>query len=104
MSFSFDRRATVDPDVMIRNVGEESVILDLRTGRYLGLDEVGTRMWHVIVDATSIQSAFEMLLTEYEVDADRLRIDMQEFLNKLIDQGLVTLVDAGAEPVEGESK
>jgi Coenzyme PQQ synthesis protein D (PqqD) len=92
MSFSFDMRAVVDPDVMIRQVGDECVILDLKTERYLGLDEVGTRMWSVIVGSTSIQSAYETLLAEYEVDADHLRVDLQTLLQKLLEQRLVALV------------
>jgi hypothetical protein len=91
MSFSFDMRAAVDPDVMIRNVGQESVILDLKTERYLGLDEVGTRMWTALIGSTSIQSAYETLLREYEVDAERLKGDLQNFLHKLVEHGLIKL-------------
>ena len=91
MSFSFDMRAAVDPDVMIRNVGGESVILDLKTERYLGLNEAGTRIWTALIGSTSIQSAYETLLAEYEVDAERLRSDLQNFLHKLVDNGLIEL-------------
>jgi Coenzyme PQQ synthesis protein D (PqqD) len=91
MSFSFYMRAAVDPDVMIRNVGGESVILDLKTERYLGLDEIGTRMWAAVIGSPSIQSAYETLLAEYEVNAERLRGDLQNFLQKLVDNGLIEL-------------
>jgi Coenzyme PQQ synthesis protein D (PqqD) len=91
MSFSFDTRATVDPDVMIRNVGDESVILDLKTERYLGLDEVGTRMWTVIVGSSSIQSAYEALVDEYDVEPQRLRADLQDLIKRLTEERLITL-------------
>jgi hypothetical protein len=97
MSISFDMRATVDPDVMIRNVGNESVILDLKTERYLGLDEVGTRMWTVIVGSSSIQSAYEALVDEYDVEPQRLRADLQDLIRRLTDERLITL-EAVSEP------
>ena len=103
MSISFDTRAAVDPDVMIRIVGQESVILDLKTERYLGLNEVGTQMWSAIVGCTSIQSAYEMLLVEYEVDPKRLREDLQDLLRQLVEHGLVKLSPAG-EAAEAESE
>ena len=95
MSFSFDMRAAVDPDVMIRNVGQESVILDLKTERYLGLNEVGTQMWSAIAGSTSIQSANETLLAEYEVEPERLRENLQDLLRQLVEHGLVKLSPAG---------
>jgi hypothetical protein len=97
MSFSFDMRVTVDPDVMIRNVGNESVILDLKTERYLGLDEVGTRMWTVIVGSSSIQSAYEALVDEYDVEPQRLRADVQDLIKRLAEERLITL-EAVSEP------
>lgn len=95
MTYSFDMHAAVDPDVMIRKVGQESVILDLKTERYLGLNEVGTQMWSAMVGSTSIQSAYETLLREYEVDPKRLREDLQDLLRQLVEHGLVTLSPAG---------
>ena len=103
MSISFDTRAAVDPDVMIRNVGEESVILDLKTERYLGLNEVGTQMWSAIVGSTSIQSAYETLLAEYEVEPERLRENLQDLLRQLVEHGLVKLSPAG-KAAEAESE
>ena len=103
MSISFDTRAAVDPDVMIRIVGQESVILDLNTERYLGLNEVGTQMWSAIVGSTSIQSAYKMLLVEYEVDPKRLREDLQDLLRQLVEHRLVKLSPAG-EAAEAESE
>ncbi len=102
MPFSFDMRATADPQVMIRNVGQESVILDLKTERYLGLNEVGTRMWTAIVGAPSIQSAYDALVAEYEVDPKRLREDMEDLLRRLVEERLIAL-DPVSERVGNQS-
>jgi hypothetical protein len=75
--------------VLFRLVGEEGVLLNLNTGMYLGLNLVGTRMWNVLVGASSIQAAYDELLQEYEVEPAQLRADLEEFLEQLLDQKLI---------------
>jgi hypothetical protein len=76
---------------MFHVVGEEAVLLNLKTELYLGLDPVGTRMWAVLHESASIEAAYEALLAEFEVEPERLRADLDEFLDKLIGQGLVEI-------------
>ena len=86
-------RVSAQPDVLIREVDGESVILDLKTERYLGLDRVGTQMWALLTTLDSIQAAYETLLKEYDVGAERLRQDLEDFVGKLVEQGLVEVGD-----------
>ena len=76
-------------DVLISEVGGESVLLNLKSERYFGLDEIGTRMWKALTTSDSIQMAYESLLAEYDVEDDRLRQDMDELIEKLVEQGLM---------------
>ena len=39
---------TISPDVAFRDLDGEAVLLNLATGTYFGLNEMGTRMWHLI--------------------------------------------------------
>jgi hypothetical protein len=89
MAHDFSSRVTTASDVMLRIVGDEAVILNLKSELYFGLNPVGTRMWAVLHDAPSIQSAYESLLTEFEVEPQRLRQDMDELLDQLLAQGLI---------------
>ena len=89
MALAFDSTISVSPDVMIRKVGEESVLLDLKTERYLGLDDVSARFWDLLTNGDSIQSAYETLLAEFEVDPERLRNDLNDFVQELVQFGLV---------------
>src|SRR5215831_13467898 len=87
----YSSRISVGPDVLFRNVGEEAVLLNLKTELYLGLDAVGTRMWNVLTDSPSIQAAFDRLQIEYEVEPARLERDLNEFISKLLEQSLIEL-------------
>src|SRR5262245_44873480 len=91
MTHSFSSRATVASDVLFRVVGEEAVLLNLKTELYLGLDSIGTEMWVVLTNTASIQAAYETLLQEFDVEPSRLRQDLHEFVDKLMEQGLIQL-------------
>ena len=89
MPVSFAARVSVPSDVLISEVGGESVLLNLKNERYFGLDDVGTQMWKTLVASDSIQAAYERLLAEYDVEANRLREDLGDLIQKLLEQGLV---------------
>ncbi len=74
----------------MRELEGESVLLNLDSERYFGLDETGTHMWSVLSTCKSIEAAYRKLMDEYyEVDAQLLRRDLSELVGKLLDQGLV---------------
>jgi hypothetical protein len=89
MAISFSARVSVAPDVLFRLVGEEGVLVNLTTERYLGLNTVGTRMWSVLSSAPAVQAAYDELLQEYEVTPVQLRADLEEFIEQLIGQKLI---------------
>ena len=91
MSVSFSNKLTVPPDVLLNTVDGESVILSLATESYFGLDESGTRMWSALTTSDSIERAYETLLTEYDVEADVLRRDLSNLIEKLLEKGLVKI-------------
>jgi hypothetical protein len=89
-------RVAVAPDVMFRAVGEEAVLLQLKSETYLGLDPVGARMWTLLTESESIESAYQALLGEYEVDGRQLRRDLEDFINKLVENELVLVYSSEA--------
>ena len=88
---SFANRLSVPPDVLMREVDGESVLLNLLNERYYTLDEVGTRMWTLLTTSESIEDAWKGLLAEYEVEPETLRRDLQELIEKLVENGLLEL-------------
>jgi len=93
MSFSFKQRVKLAEDVLISDLQGESVILNVNSQRYYGLDKVGTRFLTLLSNSESIEHAFEALLAEYDVVADELRVDLTDLLVELSDQGLVEICD-----------
>ena len=89
MTISFSDRVRVADDVLISNLQEESVILNLDSERYFGLDDVGTRILSVLTNSDSIEAAYESLLAEYDVDGPVLREDLLALVENLAQQGIV---------------
>jgi hypothetical protein len=89
MSISFGMRVSIPPDVMVQEVVGEAVLLNLKSERYFGLDDIGTCMWRSLTTAPCIQATYEQLLSEYDVDADQLRRDLNDLVENLVAHGLV---------------
>lgn len=94
MIVSFGDRATVPPHVLVRFLEQESVLLNLETEQYFGLDETGTRMWQLVTASPNIDAAYRELLAEFDADPELLRSDLTELLARLVDQGLLQVLSA----------
>jgi hypothetical protein len=91
---SFTDKVSVRPHVLIRLLDKEAVLLNLETERYFGLDEIGTRMWQVTTAGPNIEFAYRQLLEEYDVDPEPLRQNLADLLEKLAENGLLTLTSS----------
>ena len=78
-------------DVVFRDLAGEAVLLNLETGKYFGLNEVGTRLWHVMIENGSTPHILQVLLAEYEVEETQLRQDVEALIQQLLSHGLVCI-------------
>ncbi len=85
----FSARVSVPDGVLVRDLHGESVVLNLQTEHYYGLDEVGTRMWALLTTTPTIQSACDALLQEYDVEPERLAADLRRLIGDLVEHGLL---------------
>jgi len=97
---SFSGRVEVPKNVLVRFLGKECVLLNLKSETYYGLDEIGTRMWQLLTTATRIEDAYTELLAEFDVDAALLRQNLAELLERLADKGLLEIRSGNAEPTQ----
>jgi hypothetical protein len=93
---TFNERAAAPAHVLVRFLDQESVLLNLQTEQYFGLDETGTRMWRLVTTSPNIDAAYQELLTEYDVQPDLLRENLTELLGHLVEHGLLQVLPADA--------
>lgn len=80
---------SVPKHVMARNVGDETVILDLESGMYFGLDSVGARIWQLLATGASLESISKTLLEQYEVAQEQLEADVLKLAQELLQRKLI---------------
>jgi len=90
IEMQLDTKLTVPPQVMSRLVGDETVLLDLASGIYFGLDGVGQRIWESVVEGNSLAEAVAVIVSEYDVDEAQAQTDVLEFASNLVERGLLT--------------
>jgi hypothetical protein len=78
-------------DWLAARVGEELVMMSAEKGNYIGLTEVGARIWELIESPQDVDAICARLQEEYDVAADICRAEVEAFLDKLAEQGAVAL-------------
>ena len=76
-------KVRIGKDVVSRLVQNEEVILNLVTGTYFGLDEVGTFIWDKMKSEASLDEIFQELVEEYESEPARIKKDLLALAQKL---------------------
>ena len=75
---------------MSRVVGDETVLLDLASGMYFGVDGVAKRIWESISEGRNLSETAEVIASEFDVDEARAQADVLEFVSDLARRGLLT--------------
>ena len=88
MIINLDTQISIPETVYTQEVGEETILLDTRGGRYFSLDPIGTRMWQLIRELGTLRLVYETILNEYEVTPEQLETDLLALVAKMIDKGL----------------
>ena len=76
---NLDTTFAIATQVIARTIGGETVILDLESGTYFGLDPVGARIWQLLEGGKSLAQACDVM-----VEGDALTLAGQLVASKLI--------------------
>ena len=92
MVFVIDQNTivTADHQQVTGNLPDgDVVILSLKDGVYYGLNQVGASIWKLIQQPVSVRQVNQVLLGEYDVDADQCYQDVVSLLKELASRGLI---------------
>jgi len=76
-------------DVVAAALDDEAVLLNVSTGVYFGLDEVGTRIWALMTEGADTDAIVEQLAAEFDASHEQLNADVAAFAEQLHAHGLV---------------
>jgi len=82
-------RVRVADQVLMRQVGDEMVMLHLQRENYYGLDPVGARLMQIAEAGATLAQISERLLEEFDVAREQLEGDVRRIAAELIAAGLL---------------
>jgi len=97
---AFSQSVRIPAHVLVRQLAGESVLLNLQTERYFGLDEVGTRMWTHLTSSVSIEAAYQNLDL---LDRIKISLCLAHYLSDLCGQNSIAGGRRTARPYEDNS-
>lgn len=84
-------RVSVPEHVVYRTFVEETVVLNLETGKYHGLNLTGGRMLETLENAPDVAAAARELAAEYSRPVAEITRDLVSFCEGLLGRGLIEL-------------
>ena len=83
-------------DWLAAKVGDELVMMSAEKGNYIGLSEVGARIWELIDTPQDIDALCAQLRDEYDVTEEVCRAEVKSFLDDLVKHGAIVFDPAPA--------
>ena len=80
---------TPNPDVVSRRLGDEVVLVHLKTNRIFSLSPTGARFWELLSDGRSRTEIEAELLREYDVSRDEVSAEIDSLMRTLEAEQLV---------------
>jgi hypothetical protein len=75
--------------VIVQQVEGDSVLLDIDSGEYFTLNEVGGRVWELCDGRATVDAIVQTICGEYDADPGAVAADVQALFEALAGAGLV---------------
>ena len=80
---------TVPSHVRAQQLEDQMVILDLSSGIYFGLNQVGARIWDLIKQGRALGDIAAVVAEEFDAPAAEVEADTAELANQLVSRKLI---------------
>lgn len=82
----------INEEVLFQELRGEAVLLNLKSGVYLGLDTVGTCIWNLLRQHSRLQDVLDAMLREYDVGEERCAHDLLKLVSEMEQHGLAEVL------------
>jgi hypothetical protein len=79
----------VNPDVVHQRVGDEVVLVHLKTNQIFALNETGARFWELLAAGGTRSEIEAAMVAEFDVEQQALRVEIDDLLVALAREGIV---------------
>lgn len=78
-------------DFLEAKIDDDMVLMHIQTADYLGMNQIATRIWELLLDPLSVDELIQKLLEEYEVEEEQCRKDVENLLISMKERGLIRM-------------
>jgi hypothetical protein len=78
-------------DWLAAKVGTDLVMMSAEKGNYIGLSDVGARIWELIDQPQDVDAVCDQLQREYDVTPETCRAEVDAFLTEMVKHGAIAL-------------
>lgn len=76
-------------EIMTADMKGDMVMMDVETGKYYNLGDVGGRIWALLEQPITLATLADRLTQEYAVSKEQCLKDIMPFVQALLERGLV---------------
>ena len=76
--------------ILTAEVDKQMVMMNIESGRYLGLDDIGSVIWQRLETPRAFGELIDSLVAEYDADRSVISDDVRKLLSDMASHGLVT--------------
>ena len=82
-----------NPELLAVDMDGETVMMDMESGNYFGINAVGSHIWEVLETENKVTTIIETVSSQFEVkNGDTVQEDIMAFLGDMVEQRLVEVV------------
>lgn len=90
---TLDTNYTIPSTVMLQVVDDETLLFDSATELFFTLNDIGTVMWEIMNENSTLRAVYDELTEAYDVLVDQLETDIITFATALSEQGLLVVAE-----------
>ncbi|MBV8357732.1 MAG: PqqD family protein [Deltaproteobacteria bacterium] len=91
MALTIDSIVRIARDAVSCELDGETAILNVKSGDYYGLDEVGASVWRMMSQPHTVAEIIREITYQYDVDPAQCEGDLISLIGKLASHGLIEI-------------
>ena len=89
------RQILIPPHVKATRVEGDYVLMDMKSGKYLGLDPVASTVWESLAEHGDLDRAAHDVCQSFEVELERARADVEAWVEEMVGKGVLARAGTG---------
>jgi hypothetical protein len=83
-----------NPEPLAVDMDGETVMMDMESGNYFGINSVGSYIWNLLENECTLQSILDSVQQHFEINNDdTVEADITAFLSDMLEQNLIETAD-----------